>query len=77
MLLAACWTQFDLICSSLLSEAGFDEGSPFQKMRTTSITRDGGSGGAEEEARFTPHRLRLVPPHPTPIYLYRYVKTLK
>ncbi|KAH8267308.1 hypothetical protein KR018_005193 [Drosophila ironensis] len=45
---------------SLLSEAGFDEGSPFQKMRTTSITRDG--GGAEEEARFTPHRLRSSRP---------------
>ncbi|KAH8232142.1 hypothetical protein KR032_000479 [Drosophila birchii] len=48
--------------SSLLSEAGFDEGSPFQKMRTTSITRDGGSGGAEEEARFIPHRLRSSRP---------------
>nr|NP_001247019.1 nuak family kinase, isoform F [Drosophila melanogaster]NP_001369008.1 nuak family kinase, isoform P [Drosophila melanogaster]AFH06337.1 nuak family kinase, isoform F [Drosophila melanogaster]QJC18457.1 nuak family kinase, isoform P [Drosophila melanogaster] len=47
---------------SLLSEAGFDEGSPFQKMRTTSITRDGVSGGAEEEARFTPHRLRSSRP---------------
>ncbi|XP_052835672.1 platelet binding protein GspB isoform X4 [Drosophila gunungcola] len=47
---------------SLLSEAGFDEGSPFQKMRTTSITRDGGSGGAEDEARFTPHRLRSSRP---------------
>nr|XP_017036852.1 serine-rich adhesin for platelets isoform X4 [Drosophila kikkawai] len=48
--------------SSLLSEAGFDEGSPFQKMRTTSITRDGGSGGVEEETRFTPHRLRSSRP---------------
>ncbi|XP_026846917.1 mucin-5AC isoform X2 [Drosophila persimilis] len=49
---------------SLLSEAGFDEGSPFQKMRTTSITRDGaGAGpGADEEARFTPHRLRSSRP---------------
>ncbi|XP_050745264.1 serine/threonine-protein kinase par-1 isoform X11 [Drosophila biarmipes] len=47
---------------SLLSEAGFDEGSPFQKMRTTSITRDGVSGGAEDEARFTPHRLRSSRP---------------
>ncbi|KQS39326.1 uncharacterized protein Dere_GG17493, isoform D [Drosophila erecta] len=47
---------------SLLSEAGFDEGSPFQNMRTTSITRDGVSGGAEEEARFTPHRLRSSRP---------------
>ncbi|XP_033167690.1 mucin-5AC isoform X5 [Drosophila mauritiana] len=47
---------------SLLSEAGFDEGSPFQKMRTTSITRDGVSGGTEEEARFTPHRLRSSRP---------------
>ncbi|KAH8257740.1 hypothetical protein KR038_009044, partial [Drosophila bunnanda] len=48
--------------SSLLSEAGFEEGSPFQKMRTTSITRDGGSAGAEEEARLTPHRLRSSRP---------------
>ncbi|XP_034663507.1 serine-rich adhesin for platelets isoform X2 [Drosophila subobscura] len=48
---------------SLLSEAVFDEGSPFQKMRTTSITRDGGPGaGADEEARFTPHRLRSSRP---------------
>nr|XP_036673054.1 mucin-5AC isoform X4 [Drosophila suzukii] len=47
---------------SLLSEAGFDEGSPFQKMRTTSISRDGVSGGAEDEARFTPHRLRSSRP---------------
>ncbi|XP_015038780.2 mucin-5AC isoform X5 [Drosophila pseudoobscura] len=49
---------------SLLSEAGFDEGSPFQKMRTTSTTRDGaGAGpGADEEARFTPHRLRSSRP---------------
>ncbi|XP_044315049.1 serine/threonine-protein kinase par-1 isoform X8 [Drosophila rhopaloa] len=47
---------------SLLSEAGFDEGSPFQKMRTTSINRDGVSGGAEDEARFTPHRLRSSRP---------------
>ncbi|XP_034137481.1 mucin-5AC isoform X4 [Drosophila guanche] len=50
---------------SLLSEAVFDEGSPFQKMRTTSITRDGGTGagaGADEEARFTPHRLRSSRP---------------
>ncbi|KAH8383703.1 hypothetical protein KR009_010141 [Drosophila setifemur] len=46
---------------SLLSEAGFDEGSPFQKMRTTSISRDG-NGGAEDEARFTPHRLRSSRP---------------
>ncbi|XP_041675403.1 serine-rich adhesin for platelets isoform X4 [Drosophila eugracilis] len=47
---------------SLFSEAGFDEGSPFQKMRTTSITRDGTSGGGEDEARFTPHRLRSSRP---------------
>ncbi|KAH8330772.1 hypothetical protein KR067_007324 [Drosophila pandora] len=47
---------------SLLSEAGFDEGSPFQNMRTTSISREGGSGGAEDEARFTPHRLRSSRP---------------
>ncbi|EDV41535.2 uncharacterized protein Dana_GF17461, isoform D [Drosophila ananassae] len=47
---------------SLLSEAGFDEGSPFQNMRTTSMSREGGSGGAEDEARFTPHRLRSSRP---------------
>ncbi|KAH8284174.1 hypothetical protein KR054_011661 [Drosophila jambulina] len=47
---------------SLLSEAGFEEGSPFHNMRTTSITRDGASGGTEEEARFTPHRLRSSRP---------------
>ncbi|XP_017039876.1 LOW QUALITY PROTEIN: serine-rich adhesin for platelets [Drosophila ficusphila] len=47
---------------SLLSEAGFEEGSPFPKMRTTSITREGVSGGAEDEARFTPHRLRSSRP---------------
>ncbi|XP_023036091.1 uncharacterized protein LOC6651099 isoform X3 [Drosophila willistoni] len=47
--------------NSLLSEAGFDEGSPFQKMRTTSITRDGG-GNDDEAGRFTPHRLRSSRP---------------
>ncbi|KAH8318048.1 hypothetical protein KR074_003620 [Drosophila pseudoananassae] len=47
---------------SLLSEAGFDEGSPFQNMRTTSMSREGGSGAAEDEARFTPHRLRSSRP---------------
>ncbi|KRF82804.1 uncharacterized protein Dvir_GJ23554, isoform F [Drosophila virilis] len=43
---------------SLLSESGFDESSPFQKMRTTSITRDGG----DDESLFTPHRLRSSRP---------------
>ncbi|XP_023174317.2 mucin-5AC isoform X2 [Drosophila hydei] len=43
---------------SLLSETGFDESSPFQKMRTTSITRD----GADEDSLFTPHRLRSSRP---------------
>ncbi|XP_017874886.1 PREDICTED: mucin-5AC isoform X3 [Drosophila arizonae] len=43
---------------SLLSESGFDESSPFQKMRTASITRD----GADEDSLFTPHRLRSSRP---------------
>ncbi|XP_030371169.1 serine/threonine-protein kinase par-1 isoform X2 [Scaptodrosophila lebanonensis] len=43
---------------SLFSEPGFDESSPFQKMRTGSITREGG----EDDARFTPHRLRSSRP---------------
>ncbi|KAM8704047.1 hypothetical protein ACLKA7_008631 [Drosophila subpalustris] len=43
---------------SLLSESGFDESSPFQKMRTTSINRDGG----DDESLFTPHRLRSSRP---------------
>ncbi|XP_043068102.1 serine/threonine-protein kinase par-1 isoform X9 [Drosophila bipectinata] len=47
---------------SLLSEAGFDEGSPFQNMRTTSISREGGSGAGEDDARFTPHKLRSSRP---------------
>lgn len=46
-------------CSSLLSESGFDESLPFQKMRTTSINRD----GVEDESLFTPHRLRFVVRH--------------
>ncbi|XP_043070921.1 serine/threonine-protein kinase par-1 isoform X4 [Drosophila grimshawi] len=41
---------------SLLSETGFDEGSPFQTMRTA--TRDGG----DDESLFTPHRLRSSRP---------------
>ncbi|KAH8358474.1 hypothetical protein KR093_000449 [Drosophila rubida] len=44
--------------SSLLSESGFDESSPFQKMRTTSINREGG----DDESPFTPHRLRSSRP---------------
>ncbi|XP_030242732.1 mucin-5AC [Drosophila navojoa] len=43
---------------SLLSETAFDESSPFQKMRTASITRD----GADEDSLFTPHRLRSSRP---------------
>ncbi|XP_034486506.1 mucin-19 isoform X3 [Drosophila innubila] len=43
---------------SLLSESGFDESSPFQKMRTTSINREGG----DDESLFTPHRLRSSRP---------------
>ncbi|XP_060650712.1 mucin-3B isoform X6 [Drosophila nasuta] len=43
---------------SLLSDTGFDESSPFQKMRTTSFNRDGG----EDDSLFTPHRLRSSRP---------------
>ncbi|KAH8307697.1 hypothetical protein KR044_009510 [Drosophila immigrans] len=43
---------------SLLTESGFDESLPFQKMRTTSINRDGG----DEDSLFTPHRLRSSRP---------------
>ncbi|XP_034117203.1 serine-rich adhesin for platelets isoform X4 [Drosophila albomicans] len=43
---------------SLLSDTGFDESSPFQKMRTTSFNRDGG----DDDSLFTPHRLRSSRP---------------
>ncbi|XP_037827996.1 uncharacterized protein LOC119615976 isoform X6 [Lucilia sericata] len=42
---------------SLLSETGVDEGSPFQKLRTSSSIRDG-----DDDTRFTLHKLRSSRP---------------
>uniref|UniRef100_A0A0A1WJC8 NUAK family SNF1-like kinase 1 n=1 Tax=Zeugodacus cucurbitae TaxID=28588 RepID=A0A0A1WJC8_ZEUCU len=45
------------IGSSLLNDSGIDDNSPFQKFRTSSGTRE-----ADEEPRFTLHRLRSSRP---------------